>query len=813
MNPNIIYLAAYTAIIDEKLYEAEWLRIKEIIATQNLGDEVKNEVMRIFGDDEKRIQCNTVIDNLHNISYDEKQQTVSLALAIALSDGFISKKCNEFISGVAHSIGVLNYDEIKMQMMSLVRPVEDDIEETRKRYGAGFYKFLSKVMPDSLKDKLEEQYRKCLLSGVDYTEAIEKMRSIAHADIDYARKSFNAISDKMKTASLKLQNSAEKILNSTSDMESDTGSDIDSLNGFLSDLCRKNSQYINDIRDKAAVSLSKKEEALQHYTISFMGRTKAGKSTLHSIILGGNDREFIGVGKERTTRYNRVYQWNGIRIIDTPGIGAPGGKHDEQIASEIIDETDLICYMVTSDGVQETEFKFLKGIKDQNKPVIILLNMKDNFERTPGKRQGFLDNPLAWYNDEGKDSISGHVNRITEYTSKYYRNANIEICPVQLLAAKVSQDCSDESEKECFYRGSRLQAFLDDIRICILNYGALKRSQTILDGTIFHFNNYKNDFSNQMGKLMDIEQKIQNNSITAIDRIHEAGQKAKKNIKNSIENLFDGFINDDLQKFAIANYYLDNDEIEEELSKYVASYDFNSRIKSICEIEVEKYKNEVDDILTTFNENLSFDLDKFNFEDIDLCGVFDTRTLISILGSLAGIAALFVSGPLGIAVIVASIAAGFISRLFKTKEQRIKMAQDKLYSDLKEQFVEYRDKTVAKMTTESGNAFNKIEGKIEGLFRNVFDEIEKITEILDELKHESTLQYAELSKVYAARIVNFAADENVFNLPDEFEYRKMKVFRDFGKYMKIKTVEAKKYDTDEITKVLQEKITINENKQ
>lgn len=62
--------------------------------------------------------------------------------------------------------------------------------------------------------------------------------------------------------------------------------------------------------------------------------TKAGKSTLHSI-LTEQGWDAIGVGKQRTTRSNRFYTWNNIRIIDTPGIGAPGGKSDEEIAESI----------------------------------------------------------------------------------------------------------------------------------------------------------------------------------------------------------------------------------------------------------------------------------------------------------------------------------------------------------------------------------------------------------------------------------------------------------------------------------------------
>lgn len=90
------------------------------------------------------------------------------------------------------------------------------------------------------------------------------------------------------------------------------------------------------------------------------------------------DDDDIGIGKLRTTRYNRSWYWDRLRIVDTPGIGAPGGEVDTEIAKSIIDEADMICYIVTNDSIQETEFDFFETIKDRNKPLYIILNYKSN---------------------------------------------------------------------------------------------------------------------------------------------------------------------------------------------------------------------------------------------------------------------------------------------------------------------------------------------------------------------------------------------------------------------------------------------------
>lgn len=123
--------------------------------------------------------------------------------------------------------------------------------------------------------------------------------------------------------------------------------------------------------------LDKKKRNIHYFTIAFMGRTKAGKSTLHKVVTQQDDDD-IGIGKLRTTRYNRSWYWDRLRIVDTPGIGAPGGEVDTEIAKSIIDEADMICYIVTSDSIQETEFDFFETIKDRNKPLYIILNYKSN---------------------------------------------------------------------------------------------------------------------------------------------------------------------------------------------------------------------------------------------------------------------------------------------------------------------------------------------------------------------------------------------------------------------------------------------------
>jgi Fe2+ transport system protein B len=205
-----------------------------------------------------------------------------------------------------------------------------------------------------------------------------------------------------------------------------------------------------------------------------MGKTKAGKSTLHAIITG-EGWNAIGVGKQRTTRLNRVYEWKNIRIIDTPGIGAPGGQSDEEIARSVIDESDVICYVVTNDSIQETEFQFMKLLKEKAKPLIILLNVKYNL-RDPRRLEHFLKKPDKLFAMDGNSGFKGHIDRIRRYAQQHYANDYFAIVPVMLLAAQMSCEPEHQEIKNKLFKASRIQDFLDSIRESLIKHGAIRRN-------------------------------------------------------------------------------------------------------------------------------------------------------------------------------------------------------------------------------------------------------------------------------------------------------------------------------------------------
>ena len=188
-----------------------------------------------------------------------------------------------------------------------------------------------------------------------------------------------------------------------------------------------------------------------------MGKSKAGKSTLHAIITG-EGWEAIGVGKQNTTRLNRVYEWKNIRIIDTPGIAAPDGAEYQKIAETIIDESDVMCFVVTNNNQQKSEFEFLKQLKKKGKPLLVLMNVQENLTSEIRLRR-FLEKPNEIFSDD-KAKLGGHFDRIRRDAKEYYGTAEFPIIPVQLMAARLARQEIDQIKSNHLMKASRLQSFL-----------------------------------------------------------------------------------------------------------------------------------------------------------------------------------------------------------------------------------------------------------------------------------------------------------------------------------------------------------------
>ena len=103
-------------------------------------------------------------------------------------------------------------------------------------------------------------------------------------------------------------------------------------------------------------------------TVAFIGQYSAGKSTIISALTGRRD---IHIDADIATDTTTPYDWNGIKIIDTPGLYTDRTDHDE-ITYEAIAKADLLVFCLTYmlfDTITIENFKTLAYDQSYTKPT------------------------------------------------------------------------------------------------------------------------------------------------------------------------------------------------------------------------------------------------------------------------------------------------------------------------------------------------------------------------------------------------------------------------------------------------------------
>ena len=124
--------------------------------------------------------------------------------------------------------------------------------------------------------------------------------------------------------------------------------------------------YINNyVRDK----LSQVQPEIMVY-----GIYNAGKSSIINEMIGADKAV---VDDKPTTDKVTYYDFNGYRIADTPGVGAPIAH--EKITQEHLKKADVVIFVMSSTGSHDKaqNYERIRDIYNSGKKVIIVLNDKD----------------------------------------------------------------------------------------------------------------------------------------------------------------------------------------------------------------------------------------------------------------------------------------------------------------------------------------------------------------------------------------------------------------------------------------------------
>ena len=109
-------------------------------------------------------------------------------------------------------------------------------------------------------------------------------------------------------------------------------------------------------------------------SLAFAGQYSAGKSTILKALTGQSD---IATGAGITTEQTHRFDWNGVAVIDTPGIHTKIRPDHDATAYEAISGADLLVFVITNelfDSYLADHYRKLTIDRDKGHETILVVN-------------------------------------------------------------------------------------------------------------------------------------------------------------------------------------------------------------------------------------------------------------------------------------------------------------------------------------------------------------------------------------------------------------------------------------------------------
>ena len=742
-------LGCYMVIVDKEINQME-VDVLDNYLPLSKEDELYHQRMQIFSDDEERMKLKDILDKLvmANYSVAQKTEIVTLLARIAYGDDYMASSEMELLIKVS-----------KLLKLDIDQIIEETQSESNKRIDSSQLSSLKRFvgkMENTIYQSFANSDKKSvvdmMLGGLGYSASIAQITEDAEKDLARVTRIIDDLNS-MLTAEYNhlasIKPSSQKVSKEVLKIEQI----IQGIRGSF-----------NEIIDNSLTSnrevLDKKRRNIRYFTIAFMGRTKAGKSTLHKVITQ-QENDDIGVGKLRTTRYNRSWYWNKLRIVDTPGIGAPGGEADTEIAKSIIDEADVVCYVVTSDSIQETEFDFFSTIKERNKPLYIILNVKSNLNQAIRLKR-FIANPNDWRFADGPQSIKGHIERIHDKLDGKYNMDAVRIIPIHLLAAQIALSGEQDSKtSKILFEASNISEFTNSVKKEVQLSGSLKKSLSVIDGTSYQINTIWHKIYADLKSLKEGNEVLKKKQA----KNYTFFKNELTQVEQYLKTVFQG-TRDDLHNraSAFASEHYDDEDAGKAWSKDMVVKSINKRLEQQIQERFndlnEKIKSELEEMIMDMRISLATNNIGSNVSGES---VTNTRLAANVFVSVIS-ATLFVWNPLGwsVAVLaVVGIIGSFLSSLFTSKSEKIRKATDKLRKQLYDSIDSGIDKNLKQVLENTRKSINDTYKSIDSVLKAYTKNADDIITDMDRLVKQVQEKENAINSLVSLRILDFVGKNPV----------------------------------------------------
>ena len=405
-------------------------------------------------------------------------------------------------------------------------------------------------------------------------------------------------------------------------------------------------------------SFNKKVKRIDNFTICLFGRTKAGKSTTMEALTEGNG-DAIGRGRQNTTLDVKEYEWRELLIIDTPGIDAMDKKDQlESMALSYADESDLIMFLLPHQ-IEEGDFDKFSRFYKQNKPILLLLNIKKEIGEKDSREYGMFLKHNDDIFEEGK--IAGYTERINDFMLSKLKveEGLIPVLPVHSASAFMALQEDNKKVKNKLRECSNFQTLEDQLIKEISEYGELYRIKNPHDTVELFAKKIVDEFRLFKDMLEQQKAVFEKNILKFSDVKAEILRKKNKNFGDKIGAYFNS-------KRATVTSLVERlfDEKDENnrkkiLENFIPARDIKNKSGAAQKAIMKIIEKEIDDFFKMFAADMAtidFEAGKskiFTKTNMDMANIRATENAADIMGGVGLASGLILS--LGTVIVVSEI--------------------------------------------------------------------------------------------------------------------------------------------------------------
>ncbi len=811
-----LLLAAHMVCAGGLLHIQSQEELSRAVAQTLVQDTTDGELSKILALDEQRISFESL---LPKVELERRPGALTRLSQIAAVDGYLDVDELELLNQAADA-----WQFPKLMIQELQNKVEHarrasiKIASRRLSWGARLVgslpklfqprtvrRWLEKTIPNQLKESVERAWIEYLL-GAEYPKVIDSCVRQAREDYPFTKEvlatseqALSMLGQYLASTIVELEKNAQPSKAHTAKAMLSTALRAE---GELKEHRLHHSQQLRE-------SLERKWRSLDRVTIALLGRTKAGKSTLHAI-LAKSGRAGIGRGAQRTTRITRTYEWESLRILDTPGFGAAMNPEDATLAKAVLAESDLVCLLVTDDSQQESDFEVLSSVRELAKPLIIVLNFKSAID-DPDVLKSKLESPGGLM---PASEIRGHEARIRRYASAAFGSARFGVIPVHLHAALLALEKVDSQESETLWRASGIQQFLDTLRVTIVEEGPIRRSQTLLGMLPGELAPVETWVAQKKDEFADQSETLKRHGKEGTRRLRAAILDTEADLKSNINDII-LTLHDAVPGFAEKHWSASETTLNADWSATMERLAPQRGIEKLLTKAETSFSEKVEEIIkdTSLEMRLSRSLGGASVYLAEQ----DSSTLVRTIMKVADIALTVAGALLSLAAVpfapfvyLGAALVRFLTSLFESEASKRAKATHSIEMSLRSQIDSYHKKLESEILASLRGSASQITQGYSAYFASLAETMERVSLLMSQTLAALRQASGDASYLFAKRVLDWAEGRREELSRPAVERRIQGVDRNFGGSMKvqIKGRIRLKMDLDRLSKTIQEEVSL-----